>query len=318
MTQTKIDGKFYPLTAEVGHKLRQANLTGAEWRLWSFLVALDPFGDRYEALPDMLTIMEECDLKKSTFYKAIAKFQDLELFDFQDKGFEFRNLETTPKKRKVFRNNGNNSEKSETIPKNRKAFQKNGNDSEKSENQSPESSQSNDSDSPQTIQTYSNLIHTLSEQERERFFNFCKRQTNRYPNEVVLLESWIVAHWDELLRMYRKAHSKPSSVQPPNFSNQTNPSGAVLQNNSKVSQSVETTEEEKQTVVDGEQLDAQETEQQPLDPVQVAIAAQKRGEIQTLYWSDYFKTNCVVLNNGLPLPIAEWFGRTFQMAGGTT
>jgi hypothetical protein len=151
MTQTKIQGKFYPLTSEITTILRQAKLTAAEWRLWSYLIELDPWGDRYEDLPSTLTIMQEVGIKKSTFYAAIAKFQKLELFDFQDKGFAFRNLRGIPKIRKVVQEIGNDSENSESCPKIRKVVQEIGNDSENSENQSSEPLPAKDSNSPQTI-----------------------------------------------------------------------------------------------------------------------------------------------------------------------
>ncbi|VEP16999.1 conserved hypothetical protein [Hyella patelloides LEGE 07179] len=92
MPQTKkIQGKFYPLTSEVTAKLRQAKLTAAEWRIWSYLVEVDPWGDRYQDL-NSLNVMSKCDCSKATFYRAIAKFQRLSLFDIQDKGFSIRNL----------------------------------------------------------------------------------------------------------------------------------------------------------------------------------------------------------------------------------
>ncbi len=43
----RIQGKFYALTSEVCQKLRKGKLTGAEWRIWSYLVEKDPYGDRY-------------------------------------------------------------------------------------------------------------------------------------------------------------------------------------------------------------------------------------------------------------------------------
>lgn len=64
---------FYPLTSKSLEKLYQANLTAAEWRLWTYLVVTDPWGDNYKDLPDTLTIMEKVGIKKSTFYAAIAK-----------------------------------------------------------------------------------------------------------------------------------------------------------------------------------------------------------------------------------------------------
>ena len=82
---------FYKLTPEMGKYLRQY-LTGSEWKLWSYLATLDPFGDKYLELPNTLTVLIECNISKRSFYRAIAKFQELELFDFQDKGFHFRNV----------------------------------------------------------------------------------------------------------------------------------------------------------------------------------------------------------------------------------
>lgn len=85
--------EFYPLTSNIFQRLRDANLTAAQWRLWTYLVELDPTGDRYCQLPDLLEVLSEVDMSKAQFYKAIAKFQEKELFDFQQNGLVFRNLE---------------------------------------------------------------------------------------------------------------------------------------------------------------------------------------------------------------------------------
>ena len=183
MTQTKIEGKFYPLTPEIAKKLREANLTAAQWKLWSYLVEIDSFGDRYHNLPDTLTIMQEVEIKKSTYYTAIAKFQELGLFDFQDKGFTVRNLQVSLKEQKRFQKFGNDSKNSETIPKIRKRFQKFGNDSKNSENKTPESFQDNASESSQTIQTYTDSIQTLSDDEREVLTQEKKPDSRSEPND---------------------------------------------------------------------------------------------------------------------------------------
>ncbi len=154
MTQKtqKIQGTFYALTPEMGQRLREANLTAAEWRLWSYLVEIDPFGDRYFECPDTISIMQLCNIKKTTLYKAMAKFQSLELFDFQDKGFFVRNL-GFPQKRKSFRENGNLSENAENCPQKRKSFRENGNLSENAENCPPKRPSEADPELSQTIQT---------------------------------------------------------------------------------------------------------------------------------------------------------------------
>ena len=84
--------RFFKLTSEMSDFLRE-NLTLSEWKLWSYLVTLDPFGDQYQALPPVPSILEKCDISKATFYRAIAKLQILELFDFQERGIDFRNLQ---------------------------------------------------------------------------------------------------------------------------------------------------------------------------------------------------------------------------------
>ncbi len=38
---------FFMLTPHVRDKLLSANLTAAQWRIWCYLVSLDPFGDRF-------------------------------------------------------------------------------------------------------------------------------------------------------------------------------------------------------------------------------------------------------------------------------
>ncbi|NJL57253.1 hypothetical protein HC928_20515 [bacterium] len=99
MTESMTDASiskplYYALTPEVAQELRQADppLTAAEWRLWSLLATLDPFGDRYQPMPELSEILEQCDMSKATFYRALSKFEDMKLFDTQPLQIVFRNL----------------------------------------------------------------------------------------------------------------------------------------------------------------------------------------------------------------------------------
>jgi hypothetical protein len=85
-------GKYFALSPELAKELRAINLHASEWRLWSYLVTLDPFGDRYQELPDLVDILTECDISKATFYRALAKFEEHKLFDTQPLRIAFRNL----------------------------------------------------------------------------------------------------------------------------------------------------------------------------------------------------------------------------------
>ena len=83
--------QFYKFTPETSKKLRDLDLSAAEWKIWAYLTTLDPFGDKYVRLPDMDVVMAECGTSKATVYRAISKFQELGLFDFQAE-IAFRNL----------------------------------------------------------------------------------------------------------------------------------------------------------------------------------------------------------------------------------
>jgi hypothetical protein len=99
--------KFYSLTPETGKRLREANLTAAEWRLWSYLAEKEPFGDRYQEF-NTLTVMQECEISKTTLWRAMSKLQDLCLFDFQDRGIYFKNETGISKTKQEFqKRNGN-------------------------------------------------------------------------------------------------------------------------------------------------------------------------------------------------------------------
>ncbi|NER31138.1 MAG: hypothetical protein F6J89_26835, partial [Symploca sp. SIO1C4] len=227
----RIDEPFYPLTPETSQKLRRAKLTAAEWRLWVYLTEIDPWGDRYQDIPDTLTVMQEVGIKKSTYYTAIAKLQKLGLFDFQDKGFAIRNLahpknrkafqetgndsknlESIPKNRKAFQKIGSDSKNLESIPKNRKRFQKIGNDSKKSENQRLEPSHSKGSNSSQIYSDYSDFNKTLSEGERENFLKFGLKKAAELPKLPTLPQKWIESNFDELYKQFCQANGKQTQV----------------------------------------------------------------------------------------------------------
>ena len=94
--------RFFKFTAEMAEFLRE-HLTHSEWKLWSYFVTLDPFGNKYIELPPLVTILIKCGISERTFYRAIAKFKETELFDFQyDKAY-IRNL------------NGSDRDGSETV-----------------------------------------------------------------------------------------------------------------------------------------------------------------------------------------------------------
>lgn len=98
-TEKKIQGVFYPLTPEMSQKLRKAKLTKHEMALWLYLVEKDPFGDRYWPLPPVLEVITELEMSKASYFRARARLQELELFDFQEQRVDCRNLTGVSKMR---------------------------------------------------------------------------------------------------------------------------------------------------------------------------------------------------------------------------
>ncbi|MGB5635021.1 MAG: hypothetical protein WBM86_19880, partial [Waterburya sp.] len=211
VTQTKIQGKFYPLTSEVTTILRQAKLTAAEWRIWSYLVEIDPWGDRYRDI-DSLDVMSKCDCSRATFYRAIAKFQKLQIFDIQDKGFSIRNLTGASQIKSAQAKEQNiklkqadlkneqavskiilDSQKCESCLKNETGFSKMRLDSQICENQPPETPPDKEPRSPQTLQTYSDFKDSLSEGERENFLEFVRKKTENLEKPINDLEAWLAS-----------------------------------------------------------------------------------------------------------------------------
>jgi len=178
MTQKeKIQAKFFPFTQETYIKLKEANLTAGEWRLWGFLVTSIPFGDKYEELPETLSILSECLISKSVFYRAIAKLQDFGLFDFQDRGFYARNL-SYPKVELVEKSsNSSFSQNWESSPRIGKAVPELGKQSQNWENRSPEPLQDKDGDRSQTIKNIK--ISHIPEGERDQKNENEENQSNQ-------------------------------------------------------------------------------------------------------------------------------------------
>jgi hypothetical protein len=91
------------------------------------------------------------------------------------------------------------------------------------EKQPPEPAPAKGSDPAHTLKTYLDL-NTLSEGERESFKAFCKRKAEELPTRVVLIDSWIKKHFEELHAEYQliygdksSARSKPSITKGKNW-----------------------------------------------------------------------------------------------------
>jgi len=170
--------KFYPLTPSMSQKLRKSKLTKHEMALWLYLIEKDPFGDRYWQMPSTLEITTELEMSKASYFRARARLQELELFDFQEQRVDCRNLTGVSKMRPESQKRDSKSQKCDSK-------------SQKCDFESLEPLLDKDSGTPQTIQTYSDFIKTLSEEERANFWEFCEEKTKNLSQEVNDIEAWL-------------------------------------------------------------------------------------------------------------------------------
>jgi hypothetical protein len=165
--------------------------------------------------------MAECDVSKATFYRAIAKFQELELFDIQDKGISIRNLKgvSSLKNETPVSEMRQDSQNCETRRKNETKKSKMRQDSQNCENQPPEPAPSKASEVPHTIQTYKTYTDSLSESERESFLEFGKKKASELPKPPTLISNWIKTHWEDLRSQWEKSQGKVSASQSSKWDN---------------------------------------------------------------------------------------------------
>ena len=193
---TAITGQFYPFASSMARKLREAHLSAAEWRFWSYLIEHDPWGDRYKEL-DPFDILRECGMSKATYYRAKAKLQKLGLFDFQESKVNYRNLEGISQIRQ-------DSQKSGSTLKNEKANLEMRVTPQKRENQPLESFVSKAS---KTLQTFSDLLKTLSEGMRESFEKFCLKKIQECSFKIGSRTAWLNKHGAEYLQEFKETYS---------------------------------------------------------------------------------------------------------------
>ena len=193
---TPIAEQFYPFTASMAKKLREANLSAAEWRFWAYLTEQEPWGDRYKEL-DPLDIMRKCGISKATYYRAKAKLQELGLFDFQESKVTFRNLTgiSTIKQE---------AQKSEPSLKNETADLEMRPEPQERENQPVKPAPSKVS---KTLQTYLDLLKTLSEGMRESFEKFCLKKMQECSFKIGSRTAWLNKYAAEYLQEFKETYS---------------------------------------------------------------------------------------------------------------
>ena len=224
MPQTKIQGKFYPLQHEEFLNLNK-RLTQSELAVYLWLKTNDPFGDK---LVEASTKQIANDLKVSrrTVQRALVKLRDENLIHLIITKFQYRvkshpsdnSSEAKVKEKLRVATPGSPSDTSVAIgtgmsPSVRECRHRYGNVAIGTgmSPPRPETESEQELENPKTLKTYSDFKKTLSEGERENFFNFVKEQTKNLEKPINDLEAWLASknaakqnRWEIYYRNYQE------------------------------------------------------------------------------------------------------------------
>ena len=206
MPQTKIQGKFYPLQHEEFIKLNKL-LTQAEFAVHLWLKTKDPFGDKLiEASTKQ--IADDLNVSRRTIQRALVKLRDLNLIDLIITKFQYRvkshpsedASENKVKETLKVATPGSPSDTSVAIstgmsPSGQECRHQYGNVAIGTGMSSPtaETQSEQKLENHKTLKTYSDFKKTLSEGERENFFNFVQEKTNNLEKPINDLEAWLAS-----------------------------------------------------------------------------------------------------------------------------
>ncbi len=198
-------------------------LTGSQLRLWLYLMMVDSFADLttdgekvYHSIPSPQEIAIKIGVSPETVEKDMRKLKKLGLYEYRITAWQGHNLSAAKargeserlKKKKAEtkspQGGGLNKppERLNKPPENPEPFEK------------PSSS-----DSPQTIQTYSDFKRSLSEDARENFFSYVKEQTKNLTKPINDIEAWLASknaanqnRWEAYFNLYQAEELRRKAI----------------------------------------------------------------------------------------------------------
>ena len=195
---------YVQIKDEVAYQIIKQGLSRAESKLFFYFLLLDRFGDRPVKVK-VAEILLETRVSKSVYHVTIAKFQKRGWFGFTNADIEIRNFCTPTKK----------SEKQDS--QSEKQDSQSGKQDSESEKQDSQSGKQDSeelkplpakvSKTPQTLQTYSNLLHTLSEEQRESFKKFCLKKIQECSFKIASKDAWLNKYGAEYLEEFKETYS---------------------------------------------------------------------------------------------------------------
>jgi hypothetical protein len=195
---------YVQIKDEVTDEIIKHGLSKVESKLFFYLLKLDRFGDRPVKVK-VAEILLATGVGKSVYHTAIAKFERMGWFGFKPSDVEISNFCTPTKKSEK---SDSYSEKSDSYSEKSDSYsEKSDSYSEKSEFKTLKPLPAKTSKTPQTLQTYSNLLNTLSEDQRESFKKFCLKKIQECSFKIGSKEAWLNKHGAEYLEEFKETYS---------------------------------------------------------------------------------------------------------------
>ena len=226
MTQTKIQGKFYPLQHEELLNLNRI-LTASELSIYLWLKTKNPFEEKLiEA--DTQEIADDLEISRRTVQRALVKLQEKNLIDLVIDQFKYRiksiSSPTDDRSEVATSMSSDDTEIVATTPGSSRRHQDRSSDTNvvKASPVSPSLSETNSGQVFQiskTIKTYLDFKDSLSQSERENFLLFVKEQVQNFSQPINDLEAWLASktkaqqnRWEVYYQKYRERDDDSSST----------------------------------------------------------------------------------------------------------
>jgi hypothetical protein len=195
---------YVQIKDKVAYQIIKHGLSKAESKVFFYFLLLDRFGDR-PAKVKVAEILLETGISKSAYHLAIAKFQSRGWFGFTHTDVQISNFCTPTKKSKK---QDSQSKKLDSQSKKLDSQSKKlDSQSKKLDSEELEPLPAKVSETPQTLQTYSDLLHTLPEEQRENFKKFCLKKIQELSFKIGSKEAWFNKYGAEYLEEFKETYS---------------------------------------------------------------------------------------------------------------
>jgi hypothetical protein len=195
---------YIQMRDKVLQEIIEHGLTTAQSKIFFYFYSLDRFGDR-PIRAKVVDILRATKISKSVYYTALAKFKSLGWFRSPHPDVGISNY-CTPKRK--FEKQDYESEKQDyESEKQDYESEKQDYESEKQDSEKLKPLPAKVSKTPQTLQTYSDLLHTLSEDQRESFKKFCLKKIQECSFKIASKDAWLNKHGAEYLEEFKDTYS---------------------------------------------------------------------------------------------------------------